>query len=76
MATTIHQFPSKPDLLTLDQAAAWLKIHPITLRKAAAEGSLPCRKIGREWRFSRQALLDFLGEPWSPQRTPPDLRLV
>lgn len=62
---------SNPDLLNLDQAAAHLRVHEVTLRKLAAEGSVPATKTGKEWRFSRQALVNYFGEPESwPAQTP------
>ena len=48
---------TKPDILTLDQAAAFLGIHRITmLRHARTLG----RKVGRVWRFSRARLLAYI----------------
>jgi excisionase family DNA binding protein len=37
--------------LTLTEAAASLRLHPVTLRALAAAGELPAFKIGRAWRF-------------------------
>src|SRR5438093_3485310 len=37
--------------LTLTEAAATLRLHPVTLRALAAAGELPGFKIGRAWRF-------------------------
>jgi excisionase family DNA binding protein len=49
------------DILTVDQAAAVLQLHPYTVRKMLREGTLPGRKLGaKEWRVSRQALDDFM----------------
>jgi excisionase family DNA binding protein len=31
-----------------------------TVVRLAREGELPARKVGREWRFARAALLDHL----------------
>jgi excisionase family DNA binding protein len=47
-------------VLTLEEAAALLKVSPDELRKAAAAGELPGRLLGAEWRFSRAALLGWL----------------
>ena len=38
-------------LLMLAEAAATLRLHPVTLRALAAAGELPAFKIGRAWRF-------------------------
>lgn len=49
------------EVLDLEEAAGLLAVSTKTLAKALREEAIPARKIGREWRFSRQALLDWLG---------------
>jgi len=49
------------DVLTLDEAAALLRVPPESVRAAVDEDDLPARRLGEEWRFSRVALLDWLG---------------
>jgi excisionase family DNA binding protein len=51
------------DVLNVDEAAALLGVSAWTIRQQARLGHLPGRKVGKEWRFSRQALLDWLGSP-------------
>jgi excisionase family DNA binding protein len=51
----------EPDVLTVDQLAQLLQVDEKTVRSLAASGELPGRKLGRHWRFSRQAVLDWLG---------------
>jgi excisionase family DNA binding protein len=46
--------------LTADQLAELLQVDARTVRSLAARGVLPGRKIGRHWRFSRRAVLDWL----------------
>lgn len=48
------------DVMTTDQAAEYLGFKPYTIREKAKAGGIPCRKIDREWRFSRRALLAFI----------------
>jgi excisionase family DNA binding protein len=50
-----------PEVLTVEQAAELLQVDPDTVRSLAREGTLPGRKVGREWRFWRTALLRWLG---------------
>lgn len=50
----------EPDVLTLEQLAQLLQVDEKTARTLAANGELPGRKLGRHWRFSRQAVLDWL----------------
>ena len=52
-----------PDVLTLPQLAELLQVDEKTVRALATTGDLPGRKIGRHWRFSRQAVLDWLATP-------------
>jgi len=52
------------EVLDVAEAADLLGITEYTLRKFAREGKLPCRKIGREWRFTRRSLLDYIDD-WS-----------
>jgi excisionase family DNA binding protein len=47
------------DILTVRQAAEFLAMSPYTIREMARRGDLPARKIGKEWRFLRQALIDW-----------------
>jgi excisionase family DNA binding protein len=48
------------EVLTPDEAADLLRIDVETLLALAEKGEVPGRKLGGEWRFSRQALLDWL----------------
>jgi excisionase family DNA binding protein len=57
-----------PDVLTVEQLAELLQIDDKTVRALAAKGELPGRKLGRHWRFSRQAVLDWLATPERKRR--------
>ena len=48
------------DVLTLDEAAAYLRVHPRTLRTKASSGAIPGAKIGKVWRFHRGQLESWL----------------
>jgi excisionase family DNA binding protein len=52
--------PATTDVLTTAQLADFLKVEEETVRNLARRGDLPGRKIGRDWRFSRLAILDWL----------------
>ena len=58
----------EPDVLTVEQLAQLLQVDDKTVRSLAAKGELPGRKLGRHWRFSRQAVLEWLANPGRPQR--------
>lgn len=49
------------DVLTLAEAADLLRTDEPTVERMAASGDLPGRKLGDDWRFSRRALLRWLG---------------
>ena len=57
------RYSNSPEVLTAEQLADLLQLDARTVRSLAARGEIPGRKLGREWRFSRQAVLDWLGTP-------------
>jgi excisionase family DNA binding protein len=58
------------EVLTLEEAAALLKLPAETVRARAEEGDLPGRCFGSEWRFARIAVLGWLadGDPQKRRR--------
>ncbi|MCL2376542.1 MAG: helix-turn-helix domain-containing protein [Defluviitaleaceae bacterium] len=50
------------DILNLEQAMELFSVSERTMIKLLREENVPARKIGREWRFSKAALLRWLGE--------------
>lgn len=48
------------EILTLDEAAELLRVTRRTMRQLAQAGAVPGRHVGKAWRFSRRALLDFV----------------
>ncbi|OUN11531.1 MULTISPECIES: helix-turn-helix domain-containing protein [unclassified Flavonifractor] len=52
------------EILTVKEAAALLKTSRQQIRRMIQNGELPAVKVGREWRISRNALLDYLGFPY------------
>jgi excisionase family DNA binding protein len=48
------------EVLNAEEAAEFLGVNPYTVRQKARSGEMPGRKVGKEWRFSRQALLEWL----------------
>jgi excisionase family DNA binding protein len=48
------------DVLTIQEAAAFLRCHPRTLQKMAIRGEVPARKVGSLWRFSRLRLQEWM----------------
>jgi excisionase family DNA binding protein len=50
-----------PEILTVPEAAALLRVDDDAVIAAAEAGELPGRRLGAEWRFSRAAVLAWLG---------------
>ena len=48
------------DVMTLNEVAEYLRIPRSTTYKLAQEGKLPGQKVGRHWRFHKQAVEDWL----------------
>ena len=49
-----------PEVFTLEEAAAYLKLSPETILRQAAQGQLPGRKIEDTWRFLKAAIDHWL----------------
>ena len=50
------------DVLTIDELSAYLKIPKSSLYKLVRGGKVPGQKIGRHWRFHREAIDQWLKE--------------
>ncbi len=46
----------KETIMTIEDVAEYLQLHPLTVRRLARENQLPITKIGRQWRTSRQVI--------------------
>jgi len=51
-----------PEVMTAEEAAAFLRLPLSLLLRKAREGLIPGAKIGRSWRFSRRLLLEWIEE--------------
>jgi excisionase family DNA binding protein len=45
-----------PQIMTTKEVAKYLKLHEITICKYAAVGKIPAIRIGRVWRFDKEAI--------------------
>lgn len=57
----------QPEFLTVPEAAALLRVAEQTVRNELAARRLPGKKIGKEWRLSRTALIAYLSTPGTPR---------
>jgi len=48
------------DIMTIEQVAKYLKLKPQTIYKWAQEGSIPAAKIGKEWRFRKRIIDEWI----------------
>ena len=44
------------EIMTTQEMAKYLKLHEITICKLAADGKIPAIRIGRVWRFDKNAI--------------------
>jgi excisionase family DNA binding protein len=49
-----------PDVMTLDEAAAYLKVGPADVQSLITSGQVKAKQIGSDYRISKKALDDFL----------------
>ena len=62
------------DLLTIKEVAKLLRLSPQTLYKMLEHGEIPAMRIGKQWRFERDSVRDWLqtrGEQPLPLGTQP-----
>ena len=59
-----------PQVMTIDELAAYLQVAKSTLYKLAQEGKVPGQKVGKHWRFSRQVIDGWLAERQDDGSTP------
>ncbi len=57
---------SFPDIMTIEETSRYLRIPLSSLYRLAQSGKMPCRKVGRHWRFRREAIDRWLEEKPSP----------
>ena len=48
------------EVLTASEAATLMQMNPDTVRKLTKRGAIPGQIIGRQYRYSRSALIDWL----------------
>ncbi len=51
-----------PDIMTTREIAGYLKLHEITICKLAGEGKIPAFRIGRSWRFDKDAIDEWINK--------------
>ena len=59
---SFHPF-DPPEVMNAEQAAHFLQVEEKVVIELAEAGKFPGRKLGRDWRFSRAALVAWLSTP-------------
>ena len=49
-----------PDVLTLKEAAKFLRLHPSTIYTLSQKKKLPVKRVGGQWRYSRTKLMEWI----------------
>jgi excisionase family DNA binding protein len=47
---------SASSILTIQDIAKYLRVHPATIYRLLKKKQLPAFKVGRDWRFSRESI--------------------
>ncbi len=69
----LEEIPSKPQrtqIMTLQELARYLGVHPITIYRLLKESSIPAIKIGGQWRFKKDVLDEWLLKGMLKKRKP------
>jgi len=56
-----------PHVLTIEQAASFLHLHPVTLQRKALRGEIPAAKLGRRWIFLEIDLMACIRAQYPPR---------
>jgi PTS system nitrogen regulatory IIA component len=59
------------EIMTVEEVAKYLKLKPQTVYKWAQEGTIPAAKLGKEWRFRRRILDEWIDQQINQSKTPP-----
>ena len=52
-----------PEIMNAEQAGQFLQVDEATVLELAEAGKLPGKRLGKQWRFSRDALVAWLATP-------------
>jgi excisionase family DNA binding protein len=53
---TLNLDNAGPSILTIEDVAEYLRVHPSTIYRLLKKKQLPAFKVGREWRFNREEI--------------------
>lgn len=53
--------PAPPEVMTIDDLAAYIQVSKSSIYKLAQEGRVPAQKVGKHWRFHKAVIDEWLG---------------
>ncbi|MBU1854033.1 MAG: helix-turn-helix domain-containing protein [Candidatus Omnitrophica bacterium] len=60
--------PKRTQIMTLQELAKYLGVHPITIYRLLKESNIPAVKIGGQWRFKKDVLDAWLLKEMNKKR--------
>lgn len=51
-----------PDILTVKELAAYLKMKPVTIYKLSKQGKIPAFRVASSWRYKKELIDKWLAE--------------
>ena len=57
-----EQVTDFPEVMNVHQCAAYLQLSVDTIHRYAAEGKVPCFKLGNRWRFKKTRIDQWISE--------------
>jgi len=49
-----------PEVMTIEDLAAYIQVSKSSIYKLAQEGRVPCQKVGKHWRFHKAVIDEWL----------------
>lgn len=66
-----------PEILTMEQAAEYLQFSIRTMQRLVKNKEIPGRQIGKQWRFHRDQLRDWVrGKDFKPEKSTTQAELI
>lgn len=57
------------DYMTLKETAEYFRVQPLTVRRWALAGKIPCDKVGGQWRFSLKKITEWAERSGRPKKS-------
>jgi excisionase family DNA binding protein len=60
MAAKAHQPEFEPAVMTVREAADYLRVHQNTIYRMLSKGEIPAFRVGADWRFTKATIDQWL----------------